>query len=429
MAKRRIIQSVAISGVSALAFSVVSLAADLKSPISLENALVLPKRRGNPRLITAYTWITDRLGDSGETLPLASKLNKSVSWADLISAQEVAGRPDTGKQASLAALIAKNGLEAEATGPGETTGVVTTSARVLAPALAFGLTERWTLAFALPVVTMDISASTGFTPNSTGQRFVDSASLDGSPAAGQDAVEKLRDPVNQKLTRLGYEPIQSKSFTAVGDLQMISKVSLYHGDNQDFAIRNTVSFPTGRAPNADKALDVPTGDGRIGLGAQFIYDQRLPWDFAVTSNLGTTVLLPRDLERRLPVSADDSLSRDKELLTERARGIFQIGGGVQHLFPRLGVTLGMGYHFQYQTASSFKDGGNSDPGRYRLLEDLWPQQAIHSLLLSAGFSTVDFFKQKRFFYPMQVNFNFAKPLSGRNVALSDVFTGELVLFF
>ena len=52
-----------------------------------------------------------------------------------------------------------------------------------------------------------------------------------------------------------------------------------------------------------------------------------------------------------------------------------------------------------------------------------------STTLMAGFSTVEWFKNKQFVYPFQANLVYTHPLKGRNASTADVFAGELVLFF
>jgi hypothetical protein len=66
---------------------------------------------------------------------------------------------------------------------------------------------------------------------------------------------------------------------------------------------------------------------------------------------------------------------------------------------------------------------------YGYLENLTPVQALHSATLVAGFSTVDWFKEKKFFYPFQATLGYSQPVAGRNVTRNGLTTAELVLFF
>jgi hypothetical protein len=47
----------------------------------------------------------------------------------------------------------------------------------------------------------------------------------------------------------------------------------------------------------------------------------------------------------------------------------------------------------------------------------------------ASFSTVEWYQNRKFFYPMMASFLYSHPLMARNVAATDVFSGEIILFF
>ena len=143
---------------------------------------------------------------------------------------------------------------------------------------------------------------------------------------------------------------------------------------------------------------------------------------------GYTLQLPRNYVKRLPTSATDSLSADKEEVSSGARHGVQAGTAVDHLFPTLGLTLGAGYNFQYLSRSSYNRGAFEE-FRYRLLEDLNPELTLHSVLATAGFSTVHWFREKKFPVPFQLNLNFMHAVAGRGTNASDLLAGEVVLFF
>jgi hypothetical protein len=413
----------------AIAFSVLAPAAhagDLKTPFVIENTAVLPKGIRNPRFIDVFTSADTRFGDGGEILPLAYRMNKNVSWNDVFAAQE-----DPQKKASVQGLLEKNGIDAATTSPGSTSGQVNLFADVKIAAIAAGITDRFTLAAVLPIVRMDVSADTGFitNPDGTGTKFVNAASKDSSPFTAAEAINKLNDAVNQKLVRLGYEPIPSRqSFTRVGDLQLVGKFRMYSGDTNGLAFKATVILPTGKAPDANKALDLPTGDGRVGLGTSLIHDMVLPLDTRWNNYAALTTFMPRYIDRRVPASVDDWLSADRETLYERPRYQLAVGTALEHVFPSVGIVTGAGYAYQYMTSVDYRPGAFAAE-RYEVFRDIQPLQAMHSVLLTAGFSTIEWFRQKKFVYPFQVSFTYTHPLAGRNVPNNDLFAGELILFF
>jgi hypothetical protein len=403
-----------------------ALAGDLKTPPALENTATLPAGVRNPRFVNVFTWIGSRFADDGHLEPLGNTLNKVVTWRDVIDAQE-----DKEKQLNLRALLrsSKENLNEDGS-PGSTTGEVNTFADVKVAAIAFGVTDKLTIAGVLPIVKIDVSASTGFIAGNEGRVFLNEAGEKSSPLTSNEAGIKLNDAITQKLVRLGYETIPSfQTISGVGDAQVVAKYRLHDDGVNALAVRSNLIFPTGIAPNADKALDIPTGDGRFGVGAGAIYDRRLPLDLRWNSYGNYTALMPRRITRRLPTSVRDTLSADKDSVYENIRSQFAFGTGVDHLFSRAGLILGGGYAFQYQTRTSYQEGTAFEAGRYHLLEDLQPMQAMHSMLVTAGFSTVEWFRQKKFALPLQLNMAYTHPLSGRNVAASDLVVGEVVLFF
>ena len=401
-----------------------AVAGDLKTPISLENAATLPAGVRNPRFINVFAWVGTRFSDSGGTEPLGQALNKVVTWKDVLDAQK-----DSGKVENVGGLLSRYGIREDGS-PGSTTGEVNTFADVKVAALAFGVTDRLTIAGILPIMNIKVEASTGFKSNGEGQNFVAAVSREAGPADGENAGYKLDNAINQKLIRLGYETIPStQTISGVGDAQLLAKYRLHDDGVNAISIRNSLIFPTGTAPNPDKALDIPTGDGRFGTSLGAIYDRMLPWDFRFNAYGTYTALLPRKIVKRVPTSVSDNLSADKEEVHENLRNQVAFGTGFEHFFRSSGILLGTGYAFQFESHADYDAGTNLDAGRYALLNRVQPLQSMHSVLLSAGFSTVEWYRQKKFVAPFQVNFAYTHPLIGRNVASNDLLAGELVLFF
>ncbi len=425
-----IIQSVVLLAFGMLALPTMAEAGDLKTPFALEMTETLPKGVRNPRFINVITSVDTRFTDSGGTESLGNALNKFVTWQDML--REVEAREGRDKRVLVEGLIDKNS-EDLGEGPGSTSGEVNTFANVKVAALAYGITDRLTIAGVLPIVKVDVSASTAYVANNNTTRFLKEVSSAQSPLVAQETAAKFNDSINRKLTRLGYEPIPaSQTISGVGDFQLVTKYRAYDDGVNSIAVRNALIFPTGIAPNPDKALDVPTGDGRYGVALSGIYDRKLPMDFRFNSYLTYTAFLPNNVERRIPTSVFDRLSADKEVVHENLRSQFLMSSGLEHKFSKIGVIVGGGYTFQYMTRAEYDPGtlliGN-DAGRYSLLSDVQPLQSMHSMVLSAGFSTVDWFREKKFVYPFQFNLAYTHPLAGRNVSTNDLVVGELVLFF
>lgn len=403
-------------------------AGDLNAPFALDTADTLPANVRNPRFIDIFASVSSRFSDSGSKEGLGQPLNKIVTGRDVLTEQE-----DSAKRNLVRGIFKANNID-EGAALGATTGEVNTFADVKVAALAWGITDKLTIAGVLPIIHIDVSASTGFAVSSESannhQSFMSALSRSETPLTAQEATNQFNDAVNRKLLRLGYEPIPaSETISGVGDAQFIGKYRLYNDGVNGVALKGTLIFPTGTAPDPDKALDIPTGDGRLGAGLAGVYDRKLLFNLRWNSYLSYTAMLPHHIVKRIPTSVDDPLSADKEEMYERTRSLAALGTGVDWYVPPAGLILGAGYAFQYLTRADYEPGSTYAQDRYYLLGDQQPLETLHSVLVSAGFSTVDWYQRKKFVYPMQVNVSYTHPFAGRNVPSGDLVAGELVVFF
>lgn len=412
--------------VASLVFGLVTIsshAADLRAPFDFENTLVLPVGVRNPRFKNLFLYMDERYGGTGGIEPLGHKLNKNVSWRDVVDGQE-----DDTLKGITEAKLKQLGINLDES-TGSTSGVVNTYVNVKVPVLAMGVTEKLTMAVAVPIMSIQVNADTGLIKDSNGQADSLIASLYKSdPDKAREAEQKLNNAVNTKLKRLGYEPITSREETEIGDVRLVGKYQAYNSAADSIAIKGEVTAPTGVAPNADRALDTPTGDGQTDLGAMVVYDHFFDRSRLVRANFyaGYTAQLPDHLERRLPVSDRDSLSADKELLARDLGDVIASGAAFIYEFP-FGLNMAAGYGFQRMAPTSF-EGVKYAPYRYRLLEAN-TGQVLHSATFGMGFSSVEMYRNKQFKAPFQVNVAYSKPLAGINVVRNGFMSFELVLFF
>ncbi len=400
-----------------------ALALDLTAPIALESSQVLPGGVKDPRFLNILMSIDTKFDGAGQSVPLGDPLNQQVRWTDVISIQS---NVDAG---AVRSTLRSAGLDANGS-PGSTTGQVNTFVNVKVPALAVGVTDKLTVAIALPIMNVSIAADTGFVRSAEGQSWVDQLCTLSIDQCNQ-AADKLNNSVNQKLNHYGYQPIRSKNFSSLGDIQLVGKYLIYQDEKHHWTLKSTLVVPTGIAPNVDLALDVPTGDGRFQFGETVVYDHYLTEDLRWNAYGGLMALLPNQMEKRIPVEINNPISGDKEKLTRNLSASFAFGTSMKRLFPSLGLTAGAGYSFQFMPKVRYSGGTQfvSAPMRYSFLEDLTPVQVLHSATLMAGFSTVEWYQNKKFFYPFQANLILSHPLLGRSVTTNDVVSGELVLFF
>ncbi len=401
-------------------------AQDIRAPFDLETARVLPGGIRSPRFKTVFTSIDERFDGQGTAQPVSAKLNKTVTFADVIAA-----RSTDAEKNEIRGLLSNAGLS-ETDSPGFTTGDVAVAATVFAPVFSIGLTDWWTAAIAAPIYFVNIHATSAFVAGPSAQRVIDEANKSGIEKANEVA-DKLNNAVNEKLARLGYQPIANKSFTALSDIRIINKFKVLEsgdaGMMHTVTLKGEATLPTGRVQSPDDLLSIPVGDGQWDLGAGVIYDLTLASIIRLNAFGGYTAQLPSTMEHRLPTSATDSLSADKERVWKDLGDLASTGSSVSLDLPGTGVTLGAGYMYQFMNTTSVRNGTIAAASRYRLLEDLFPLRDLHSGLLMVGFSSVEMFKAKRFPLPFQANLTYSAPFGGRNSTTNSMLQTELVLFF
>lgn len=398
------------------------MALDLTAPYYIETAQVLPAGVWDPQFLNVAMSIDSRFDGAGQVQPLGAPLNKNLTWQDLIGSQK-----SPKQQELVQATIKYSGVNPDG-GPGSTTGVVNTYVDVKAPVLAVGVTDRLSLAAVVPIMNVSISADTGFVKSQDGQKWADTL-YNLNADQSNVAVTQLNNAINQKLESSGYQPLQSRSFTAVGDVQLIGMYALYKDRKNLWTLKSITVLPTGTAPSADLAVDVPTGDGRLQQGLELLYERTLPWDLKWTSYGGYQALLPNQMVRRIPTEMNNPISADQEALTRNWGSQVKLGTWGQYQFIQTGLLMGAGYTFQFLSKTSYSGGTLYAPERYSYLEDLTPSETLHTGTLIAGFSTVEWYLNKKFFYPFRAYLMYSHPLAGRNVTTNDVLAGQFVLFF
>ncbi len=397
-------------------------ALDLTAPMVFESARVLPPGVRNPRFMNVFMSIDSRFNGGGGREPLGTPLNKTVSWGEVMNVQD-----NEIDKVFIRSTLDDTHLNSDGS-PGSTTGQVNSYFNIKVPVLAVGVTNRLTVGFALPIIYASISADSGFSKSDDGQVFMNKV-CNLSVEKCNTAAKKMNNAVNEKLARNGYRSIHSKTVSNVGDLQVVSKYMVHEDSMSRIAVKSTLVLPTGVKPNPDDVLDIPTGDGRFSVGAAVVYDRTFLKDFTWNTYGGVLGLMPNRMDKRVPVATDDPISSDKESLVRKMGGLVSVGTSLIRQFSPTGFVAGAGYSFQFQTKARYSGGTQFSADRYALLEDLKPAQALHSTMLMAGFSTVEWYQNKKFFYPLQANLVFSHPVLGRNVTANDVISGELVLFF
>lgn len=410
-----------LTAVAVFATASQALAGGLFAPISMDSATVMPKGIRSVRLAGFTSEISDKYDGNGQIVPLANSFNKSVSINKLINS-----RSSVFERGQLKGGLEADGVDLNASA-GDTQGLVNTRLTTTIPVFAYGVTDRITVGFALPIMHAQTHVDTGWTASPYLQKTIDRMSTAGFQGKLTALKSDLDNVVKTQIAGYGYKPMEDQNTTDIGDLTLASKVLLHKDERIAVAIAPKVVVPTGRTPDIDKVVDVAPGDGHVSAGVGAAADIRLASNWTLTPSVGYTYQFSNDQAVRIPRSADESISPDKDWNVHKKVG--DLMGGSLALKYRVTdlVTTGAGYSLQYKNPDSY-EGGAYEPSRYHYLEQDTFQEMQAAQLMITG-STVPLYKAGRFALPLDGTFSFAQVFEGKNVGKIGVAMFELAAYF
>lgn len=397
----------------------------LTVPFDIEHASVLPSGVSSPRVKWILGSGTGKFGDVGQRQDIASPLRRAVTVKNLLDAQG-----DPSQRASLKSLLLTSPQISDSDIVGHTTAGVSSYTSAIVPVLMVGITPKLTAGIAVPVVKTDIRATTGFVKTATGEavtkRVIDST----SPVRGNEAINQLNDAINYRLKQLGYEPVQDRTLTAIGDARLIGRYQITDDGTDTLLAKTTIYFPTGKTASPDRVIDAYTGAGRYSMLAMLIYDRWSP--LGIDSHLkfnvsaGAMLDVADSTDVRVP-TMDSPFSADRERVSRGWGRTGLAGSSLSYQFTGIGTTLGVGYNFQAAAASSYS-GTLYAPERYLQLERQNPYQILHSATIQLGLSTVSWYRQGIFPVPMDFSASYNRGFAGRNVNDLHVWSTEAIFY-
>jgi hypothetical protein len=388
---------------------------------AFENTQVLPKGVRNLNLRSVNTEFDEKSGPNGTPVPLAEPLMEDLTFA-LIAKGEEKLRGD-----QIRAFLTTEGFE-ESDSVGEFTADVNGRISVFAPISSYGLTDRHTVALAVPVYSASTSASVGFQPNENASAFLAALSRpeNNQTIAAREAGDKINNAVarlNDKLVDNNYKAIQDWNAQGLGDITVASKYRALSTNVLGVATTNGIVAPTGREDDPEILTDIPFGDGQWDIFSQLAFDQTIVKGLVVNQFGKYTVQLPGSKTVR-------ALENDESIEVPYTSTRFKLGdkidaGASLQWSPAFGLVSGVGYTYFQKFGDLYKDTRAETKG---LLEKNTDQLA-HNSEVQFGYSTIPHYQAGIFAVPMEVKLTFIRQMSSRNMPITDLAQFDLNLFF
>jgi len=301
--------------------------------------------------------------------------------------------------------------------------------KYVAPIYARGITERLTLAVAMPVVFYEnklrLNQSSSNVPQICAQFAGIEEDIPELKTACKELGVKVVDATQNELAKKGYRRIQDRKETVMGDAQMVSLWKLHEEGRQSALLRTTITLPTGQKNNPDDLADL----GIFGLTAvepALIVNQLWGRRIRLAAKAGYKFVVPDSTELRVPGSEGDILPgpETKENVSRRVGGTAFAGGAVN---LTIGDSFGLagGYEYSLKGADNYS---GSRGARYELLAKD-SKSSAHRIRGGITYDTIALYQRKKNFPPLKLDYEIINTIAGSNSDRQLVNEFSLTMFF
>lgn len=389
---------------------------------AFESTRTLPEGVRNVNIRGLYTTTSTKTNKSGDTEPLGEPLWRPLRFRNVLDGEEGM------KRTQLAAFLASQGFNNEES-VGDFYAQLNAQINVWAPIFAWGLSDRLTLAGALPYYSASTDIKVGFRTNQGAERFISAMTRDSvnNYYSAVEAAEKLQNAVlvlNTRLEENNYEPLDRWNQEAFGDLTLAAKYLNHDGTFFKLATQAGVVAPTGRVDSPDLLTDLPFGDGQWDVFAGVLSDQYVLPSVFLNQFVRYTYQAPDRREVRWK-------TYDETILAPKLDTDFKLGdkidAGISFQFEQesTGITGGLGGLYFRKFGDRYTV---TDPAVKSELERASDQNALY-WQARLGYSTVAAYQRKEFAAPLSASLEYRRQYASRNVPITDFTQLDINLFF
>jgi hypothetical protein len=367
------------------------------------------------------TTLSSKTDGGGTAQNLEKPIEKDLTFKDVLK-----GEKDLLKRELTAGFLLYNGI-AETDSLGSFTADLEGRVTVYAPVYSRGITERFTLAAALPIYNMSMNVGVGYKAGPGADAFRDTLgeSYNNQAEGARDFVSKINNAVerlNTKLTDNGYQRLEPWQETGLGDAQLVAKYAIVKDAPVNVAAQGGLVLPTGRTDDPDNLIDAGFGDGQWDSFIQASVDQPIGDTGILFNQYAKYTVQFEDSKTVRMKTEDESIEVPKQKVNYKLGDKINAGVSMQYE-NSAGLTSGLGYNY-FQKA---EDSYNAGLSTAELEKDTF--QRSHEAEVSLGYSAVPAFRRKEIPVPFEINLNYKRQLASQNMPVTHFIQLETGMFF
>ncbi len=410
---------------------------------SYESTQTLPKSISRFRTITIFTENIDkRFNADGNTTGLAAEMNRTLTAGRVIQ-EGIKAKPNEPKVQELQTLYnALNNAD-----PGQNLGdklfqvQIDAKSSVRSKAFAvgyeFGITDEWSVGFAVPMYSFNVKADVTATvvsqaPQLQADPFIKNANL--APKLAEfDANKALIESyvIDGIFTSKGYEKPRDFQMESVGEVEIgIKKAfvrSAHHGLSHQVGFR----LPTAsHAKNYRNPFDPGAGDGQFDISNTTAYDYFPDDGIRFGTALKTTFQLPDQEYRPLLRVGESGLPNlnDPYIWENVNRNLgdsLETEISANYSFWKKRFTISTLYLYLLKDQDTYTGSKGLDYGS--LQKNTAKSQ--HQYELAINFATIEDVLRGRSKFPIDTRLAYTNTFSGRNSIKTALYRFDLNFFF
>ncbi|MEY4630512.1 MAG: hypothetical protein RIQ81_632 [Pseudomonadota bacterium] len=392
---------------------------------AVEHTRTLPRGRFNLNLRSVATDIAHKTGSSGAREGLAAPLERDLTFNDVLRNQ---GALSAVRAAKVEGFMLANDFAREDS-LGKFSASAKASVRATAPVLAYGVTDRFTVAAGAPYINARSAISVAFTRSGTAGDFIARLS---DPANNQleaalELEQKLSDApaeLNRELVNYGVAPLGEWQGSGWGDTTLATKWRAWESGPLSFAATAGHILATGAPDDPRIMTDVPFGDGQSDTFIQGTAAQEFVRGMTVSETLKYTY---QHEGRREVFRGMDPEDLEAGTVMARFKPGDRIDAALGCAWNHVtGMNAAAGWQVSRKWSDRYYD---EDDGRRLEKLAAGTDQTLHVAELVAGFSTVEGFLRGDYVAPAEISLAVQRQISSRNAMESDLYEMSASLFF
>jgi hypothetical protein len=299
--------------------------------------------------------------------------------------------------------------------------------RYFAPVLAYGVTNKITVAAAFPIFnyTNHIQLTESGSNAAQIQAVVNGA-IPEVDSAMVDLRAGIAAKVSQSLEQKGYKPLQNRDEQIAGDMQLVALYNFMNTKNWVVTSRTTFNAPTGPKDDPDDLTDLNMF-GETAIEPSLILNHNYDKNLQLAAKAQYRYTIPDQAVMRVPIDENDGLpaANRKENLWRDLGNTVTVGASFFYKMLIPGFRAGLGLEHAQKTQDTYSGGRG---WRYDLLSKNTDNRA-ERLRAGLEYSSTESYLKGKALLPLMVNYDFSETFAGRNTEHRMLHEFSLTLFF